>query len=127
MAKTASNTAGRTRSGTTVATGDAVIGVVARLAAAHAAMPLTKIQRRAVPRSRTVARRDLYSSSSRGVIMRACTLWRGLWHKSWSRLGMGLSRTAGELDYSGNPLVFYELSATLTIRRSLTTCVGNPR
>src|SRR6476620_3778266 len=68
-ANTASNTDARTTSGSRVASGVDASAAVATVNAPQAATPAAKTQTRAVPRSRIVARRALYSSCSRSVIV----------------------------------------------------------
>ena len=99
-------------------------------------MPPAKITIRAVPRSRIVARRALYSSCSRTVMVLAppadtpaCGHARpgcALWHRIWERRSYGLSRN-GHFDSSVTiiPLSFYELSATLLASPLLNSRSGN--
>src|SRR4051812_4739645 len=68
-AYTASNIDASTTSGRSVATGEDATAAVATATRAHAATPPAKMQTRAVPRSRIVARRALYSCCSRTVMV----------------------------------------------------------
>src|SRR3954447_15408235 len=123
-ANTASNIAASTSRGSSVATGDEARAAMAMAAAAQAAMPAAKMHTRAGPRSRVVARSAMYSSWSRTVMVlgppannRGCDPgYHGSrivaqdlgCHQLW-----GSSVCGERLICDDNPLVFYELSATL--------------
>ena len=129
-AKTASNTEASTRRGSRVASGVDAIAAVVIVTAAHATIPPAKIQTRAVPRSRIVARSALYSSWSRAVMVSVVMLpsrgtdnpdMHGGRRFAHCGTGLGLGLDLGLcymrfwLIRDHNPLAVYRLSATLLV------------